>query len=66
MRYALFLKTNLTVAIIVTPDRVDVAGNRYSVPDRYCGEHVVCHPSLAGLLTVYGRGSAAPVEPIAH
>lgn len=45
---------------------VDVEGNRYSVPDRYCGEHVVCHLSLEGQLTVYAPGSDGLSEPIAH
>lgn len=41
---------------------VDVAGNRYSVPDHFCGERVVCRLTLDGELTVYGRAH----EPIAH
>lgn len=34
---------------------VDVQGNRYSVPDHFCGERVVCRLTLDGALTVYGH-----------
>lgn len=45
---------------------VHVAGNRYSVPDAFCGAHVVCRLTLQGQLTVYGRRSPARGdEPIA-
>jgi len=46
---------------------IDVEGNRYSVPDAFCGERVVCRLSLKGVLTVYGRGDPDnPNEPIAE
>ncbi len=41
---------------------VDVAGNRYSVPEHFCGERVACRLTLDGQLTVYGRAE----EPIAR
>lgn len=41
---------------------VHVEGNRYSVPDHFCGERVSCRLTLDGQLTVYGRAD----EPIAH
>lgn len=45
---------------------VSVEGNRYSVPDAFCGERVVCRLTLDGTLRVYGRGALdAPDEPIA-
>ncbi|MBK1736105.1 IS21 family transposase [Halorhodospira abdelmalekii] len=45
---------------------LEVEGNRYSVPDTFCGETVVCRLSLDHELTVYGRGSSEePCEPVA-
>lgn len=34
---------------------VNVEGNRYSVPDHFCGERVRCRLTLDGQLTVYGH-----------
>ncbi|TDT43592.1 transposase [Halospina denitrificans] len=46
---------------------INVEGNRYSVPDEYCGEVLNCHLTLEGVLTVYGRlRLQGPDEPIAR
>ncbi|MCW4152582.1 hypothetical protein OM427_24010 [Halomonas sp. 18H] len=46
---------------------INVEGNRYSVPDAYCGEVLNCHLTLEGVLTVYGRlHLQGPDEPIAQ
>jgi transposase len=38
---------------------ISVEGNRYSVPDHFCGERVTCRLSLDGELIIYGREDEA-------
>lgn len=47
--------------IVAWDGYIDVAGNRYSVPDTYCGETVTCHQSLDGALTIFAIGGESPV-----